>query len=147
MAKHRQSLKSFAQATKGRAEEILKVKETFPKLSSKKIIEIHNIAQDNSLNLCPKLNMTTKGPSRKQVIIPMSQDNSNIVFLHADKYIFNINNLLKTSKSKVTADFIQSDDKSIVITTNQVASASDMKIMENYIKESTDINANDISSP
>jgi len=47
MAKHRQSLKSFAQATKGRAEEILKVKEAFPKLSSKKIIEIHNIAITN----------------------------------------------------------------------------------------------------
>jgi len=106
MAKHRQSLKSFAQATKGRAKEILKIKEAFPKLSSKKIIKIHNIAQGNSLNSCPKLNMTTKGPSRKQVIIPMSQNNSNIVFSHANKHIFNINNLFKTSKSKVTADFI-----------------------------------------
>jgi len=118
----------------------------FSKLSLKKIIKIHNIAQGISLNSHPKLNMTTKGSSRKQIIIPISQDNSNIVFSHANKYIFNINNLLKTSKSKVTADFIQSDDKGIVITTNQVASTSNIKIMENYIKESTNINANDISS-
>jgi len=50
-------------------------------------------------------------------------------------------------KSNVTADFIQSDSKGIIITTNQVASASDMNIMENYIKEFTNINTNNVSPP
>ena len=61
--------------------------------------------------------------------------------------LMNINRLLKTMKSNVTADFIQSDSKGIIITTNQVASASDMNIMENYIKEFTNINTNNVSPP
>jgi len=126
--------KSFTQATKGNAVDILKVKETFPKLAPSKIIKIHNITQGINHKACPKLNMTTKGPSRKQVIIPMSQDNSNIVTSCADEHIFNINRLLKSTKSNVIADFIQSDGTGIIITTNQVALASDMNIMENYIK-------------
>jgi len=54
--------------TKDKAEDILKVKEAFSKLLPKKIIKIHNIAQGISYKSHPKLNMTTKGPSRKQVI-------------------------------------------------------------------------------
>jgi len=90
--------------------------------------------------------MTTKRPSRKQVIIPISQDNSNIVISCADKHIFNINRLLKSTKLNVTANFIWSDGIGIIITTNQVASASDMNIMENYIEESTNVNTNKVFS-
>jgi len=72
LARSKLGSKSFAQVTKGKAEDILKVKEAFPKLAPKKIIKIHNITQGISYKSCPKLNMTTKGPSRKQVIIPMS---------------------------------------------------------------------------
>jgi len=72
LAKSKLGSKSFARATKGSAEDILKVKEAFPKLAPSKIIEIHNITQGINYKACPKLNMTTKGPSRKQVIIPMS---------------------------------------------------------------------------
>jgi len=127
-------------------EDILKVKEAFPKLAPSKIIGIHNIAQGISHKACPKLNMTTKEPFRKQVIIPMSQDNSNIVISCADKHIFNINRLLKSTKSNITADFIWSDGIGIIITTDQVASASDMNIMENYIKKSTNVNTNKTSA-
>jgi len=90
--------------------------------------------------------MTTKRPSRKQVIIPMSQDNSNIVISCADEHIFNINRLLKSTKLNVMANFIWSDGIGIIITTNQVASASDMNIMENYIEESTNVNTNKVFS-
>jgi len=78
--------------------------------------------------------MTTKGPSRKQIIIPMSQDNSNIIITCADKYIFNINRPLKSIKSNVTANFLCSDNRGIIVTTNQIASLSDMSIIEKYIK-------------
>ena len=44
LAKSKLGSKSFAQATKGSAKDILKVKEAFPKLAPSKIIEIHNIA-------------------------------------------------------------------------------------------------------
>jgi len=70
--KHHRNTRSFAQATKGNAEVILKLKEAFSKLSTKKIIEMHNITYNTNQKSCPKLNMTTKGPSRKQIIIPIS---------------------------------------------------------------------------
>jgi len=91
--------------------------------------------------------MTAKGPFRKQIIIPMSQNNSNIIITCADKHIFNINRLLKSIKSDVIANFLHSDNRGIIVTTNQIASSSDMSIIEKYIKESDNINPNDVSSP
>ena len=37
-------------------------------------MEIHNVAFNDKQKVKPKINITTKGPSRKQVIIPMSED-------------------------------------------------------------------------
>jgi len=71
-SKHHRNTRSFAQATKENAKDILKIKEAFPKLSTKKIIKMYNIAYNTNQKSYLKLNMTTKGPSRKQIIIPMS---------------------------------------------------------------------------
>jgi len=45
LAKSKLGSKSFTQAIKGSAKDILKVKEAFSKLAPNKIIEIYNIAQ------------------------------------------------------------------------------------------------------
>jgi len=42
------------------------------------------------------------------------------------------------------ADFIQSAGKNVTVTTNKVASTSNMGIIEKYIKNIDNINANDI---
>jgi len=47
-SKHHKNIKSFVQATKGSTEDILKIKEAFPKLPTKKIIEMHNITYDTN---------------------------------------------------------------------------------------------------
>ena len=59
--------------------DIIKIKETFPSISVVKIDQINDIVKESSK---PKLHiqMTTKGPSRKQVIIPMSNEN-NVKFI------------------------------------------------------------------
>jgi len=51
--------------------------------------------------------MMTKGLLRKQVIVPMSNDNKAKFIEDSSAYI--INRVLKNIKSKVMADFIQSD--------------------------------------
>ena len=66
--------------------------------------------------------------------------NSNI-------YVTNINRLLKGIKLEISTNFIHSDNKEVIITTNKVASTSDINIMKKYIKELKDINSNDIMSP
>jgi len=64
-SKYHKNIKSFAQATRGNTADIFRIKKAFPKLSKDKIIEMHNITQDNYQKAWPKINMATKGPSRK----------------------------------------------------------------------------------
>ena len=66
--------KLYAQASSPKINEILKIKEIFPKLLTNRIENIYKIINGGN-KLKPKLNMTTKEPSRKQVIIPMSNNN------------------------------------------------------------------------
>ena len=54
--------------------EVLKIKETFLNLKADKIENIQKII-NNIDKSKPKLNMTIKGLSRKQVIVPMSNNN------------------------------------------------------------------------
>ena len=140
--------RSYAQASKSNINEIIKIKDTFPKLPPNKVLDIHNmIIMSNSNNKGkPKLNMTTKGPSRKQIIVPMSMNNTEKVLANSNVHVANINRLLKGIKSKISADFIHSDNKGVIITTNKVASTSDMNIMEKYVKELNDVNLNNIMS-
>ena len=62
-------------------------------------------------------------------------------------YIANINGFLKDIKSEISADFIHSNNKRVIITTNKIAFTSDMNIMEKYIKELNDVNLSNIMSP
>jgi len=61
-------------------------------------------------------------------------------------YIANINKFLKDIKSEISADFIHSNNKRIIITTNKIAFTSDMNIIEKYIKELNDVNLSNIMS-
>ena len=111
---------------------------------SGKIIEIHNVTNNSGVKRKPKPNMTTKGPSRKQVIISMSEDNARSIVSQANTHVSNINRLLKGVKSEVSANFIQFDNKEIIITTNKITANSDLKVVEEYIKELNDINSNKV---
>ena len=79
--------KFFALTTKNNFENILKIKNIFSKLPSGKIIEISNVVNNSGVKDKPKLNITTKGPSRKQVIIPMSKVNARTIALQANVII------------------------------------------------------------
>ena len=85
--------------------------------------------------------MTTKGPSRKQIIIPMSNDNISSFMKNSTLHVANINRLLRNVKTKVLVDYIRSDDSGIIIITNKVAQQSDMSIINQYVKNSNDINS------
>ena len=83
--------RSYTQATKSKANtlEVLKIKETFLALNAKKINHVKSIVNGISK---PKLRIqtTTKGPSRKQVIIPMCQDCGRwtLFYFHLFYFIF-----------------------------------------------------------
>ena len=85
--------------------------------------------------------MTTKGPSRKHIIIPMSGDNVSSFLKNSSLNVANINRQLRNTKSDVLVDYIRSDSTGIIIITNKVAQQSDLSIIDQYVKNASDINA------
>ena len=82
--------------------EVLKTKETFSNLQTKKIENIIS----NKDKVKPKLHMIIKEPSRKQVIFPMSNDNKAKFITESNTYIVSINRAFKNIKLEVKADFV-----------------------------------------
>ena len=66
--------------------------------------------------------MTMKGPSKKHVIIPMSNDNKAKFMESSSSHITNLNRTLKNIKLDILADFVCIDQAGITIITNKVTS-------------------------
>lgn len=65
----------------------------------------------------------------------------------SNKYVANINRLLKNIKSDIIADFIQVDNRELVIITNKIAATSNFNTIEQYIENVDVVNSNEIISP
>ena len=91
--------------------------------------------------------MTMKGLSRKQIIIPMSNDNNNVFMKNSVAHVTNINRLLRNAKLDIVVDFIQSDSIGLSIITNKIALQSDLQIIDQYMKKSEDINELQFEEP
>jgi len=91
--------------------------------------------------------MTTKGPSRKQVIIPMSRKNNSNFMKNSFLHMANINKLLHNAKSEVLVNYIQSNPMGVTIITNKISQQSDMLIINQYVKSSNDINSLQVEEP
>jgi len=117
-----QSGKSYAQASKPSAStsNVLKIKEAFPALNAHKIDQVNSIVNGQNKQK-PHINTTTKGPSRKHIIILMSSDNVSSFLKNSSLNVANINRQLRNAKSDVLVDYIQSDSTGIIVITNKVA--------------------------
>jgi len=91
--------------------------------------------------------MTTKGPLRKQVIIPMSRENISSFMKNSSLHVANINRNLQNAKSDILVDYLHSENSSIMVITNKVVQQSDMSIINNYVKNSNDINSLQVNEP
>jgi len=132
------STKSYAQASakpsssnhndssKNIAMNTLKIKEVFLNLPNKKIDSVQKIINGINDKPKPRLNMTTKGLSYKQVIVPINNDLGKRFVKDAANYVTNINCSLKSIKSNVCANFISADDKGVIISMNGITSNSDL---------------------
>jgi len=94
----------------------------------------------------PKLKMTTKSLSRKQVIISIKSNNFERVMTKVNAHVLNINRLLKKVKFDIYIDFIRSNNKELLITTNKVAVVFDLNIIKKYVKDSNNMDYSDIMS-
>ena len=60
--------------------------------------------------------MTTKNPSHRQIIVPISLDNSSKIMSASSEHIANINQTLKNIKSSIIADFDYDNQRSLITT-------------------------------
>ena len=132
--------KSYAQASKPsvNTSEVLKIKEAFPSLNAQKIDQVNNIVNGQN-KAKPRIKITTKRPSRKHIII--SSDNVSSFMKNSSVHVANINRSLQNAKTDVLVDYICSDNISISVVVNKIAQQSDMSIIDNYIKNSNDVNS------
>ena len=99
----------------------------------KEIDWINSIIKESSKTK-PCIQMMTKGPSRKQVIIPIVKNNINKFMKNSLIHMTNLNRNLRNAKSKVLVDFIWSDPLEITVVTNKVLLNSNLLIIEKYVK-------------
>jgi len=123
----------YAQATNTIAN-ILKIKDAFPALPNKKILEIHDAMFPKPDNKGRRIQHTMKGLSRKQAIVPTSDKIKDIIMEGANTHIFHINMLLKNIKSTTRAEFIRPCSGEVSINMNSVLSTSNLNTIERYLK-------------
>ena len=87
------SKKLYVQALKLNVDDIIHIKDTFPSLLSKKIVQVNNIL-NTSKSVKPQIKIIIKEPSRKQIIVPMSKTNTITIICNANISISNINKSL-----------------------------------------------------
>ena len=91
--------------------------------------------------------MTTRGPLRKEVIIPIVKHIAELIVNSAHTHITNVNKCLKNSKSDIVANFICITNNGIVITTNKPANNVNLSTIEKYLKSIQNVDSDSIKSP
>jgi len=77
----------------------------------------------------------------------MKINSTNNFVKDSSTHVININRALKNIKSNVMADFIRSDNKDIVIATNNITSPLDLQAIEKYVKSTVCIEAEHVEFP
>jgi len=134
----------YTQVSSKNINNILQIKENFPELSNKKIEEVNKTIFSKTDKPQPRINMMTKGPSWKQIIIPISIDNANKFMVNSNKHIANFNCALRSTKSDLSIDFIHVNHQSLIVTSNRVISPLEISIVSNYIKNCNNIDSSNI---
>ena len=119
----------------------------FPSLSADEMGKMLKAKNSSGGLKKPKINMTTKGQSRKEVIIPMTKTNAELIINSAHIHTSNINKCLKNSKSDTFADFVRLNVNGIIITTNKPVNDLDLSTIEKYLKSVQNVNLDSIESP
>ena len=76
----------------------------------------------------------------------MSLDNANKFMNNSSSHITNTNKALKNIKSDVMADFICIKNKGVIIITNKVAEALNLQTIKKYVKNTNDIEVNQVET-
>ena len=76
----------------------------------------------------------------------MNVKNKSSFIKESSAHVANINRVLKNVKLEIIANFICSNNRSIIITTNKIVSTLDLQTIEKYIKNVNNIKSNYIKA-
>ena len=82
--------------------------------------QVNNIINGSSKPK-PRIQMTTKGLLRKQVIIPMSKENIDMFIKNSSLHILSMNQQFWNAKSETLVDYIQAESLGITMVMNKIA--------------------------
>jgi len=138
----------YAQASKDRSntESALKIKKAFLTLNANNINNIQQIIKSDGKPK-PHINMITKDPSRKQIIISMNDVNRDNFIRDSNTHVTNMNKVLKNIKTDIMVNFVYPNQNNIIVITNKVASNSELQMVENCIKNTDHIIAESVETP
>ena len=99
----------------------------------------------NNLNVFKLyINITIKSLSYKQIIILINSNNLKKFLFLLSKHVINFNYVLKDIKSKIFVNFIRFNYKRLIIVFYKVISLFNISIINNYIKNTNNLNVNDV---
>jgi len=136
---------SYVQVSVPNISKILELKKKFPSLLVKKIENIYRTI-NNFGKVRPKINMITKGPFRKQIIVLIGNNNKAKFIASSSVYITNINSTLRNIKSNIIADFVRTNQHNNIIMMNKIIFTTDLQTIENYIKNTDHLDSEDIET-
>jgi len=76
----------------------------------------------------------------------MGRTNVDKIMVLFSIHVININRAFKNIKSNIMVDYIQPEATGITIITNNIASAADLQVIENYVKNIKNITSEDIQA-
>jgi len=140
--------KSYAQVSKPHVNtaEVLKIKKAFLALNAEKIDQVNNIIK-GSTKTKPRIQTTTKEPSRKQIIVLMSKENIDSFIKKSLLHVTSMNRQLWNAKSEVLVDYIRAEPLGITVVTNKISKPANLMLINQYIKSSNDVNALQVEEP
>ena len=81
------------------------------------------------------------------MIIPISNKNKTRFMESLSKHIVNLKRALKNIKLDVMANFVCMDQAGITIITNKVTVSLDLQTIERYVKNTNQINSDNVKTP
>ena len=143
--------KLYMQASKmnssSNVKDILQVKEVFLALLADEVGKILKVKNSGEEKKKLKVNIITRGLSRKEVIILMAKSNAELIIKSVHIHVANLNECLKSSKADITANFICMSNHGIIITTNHPVSPSELSRIEDFLKKINNVNLDSIKCP
>jgi len=169
----KQAPKSFAQAARSgnpqstprfapasahpEYESLLCLRDMFPDLPMEKVLAMHQSgfgasaspnrggAVHSGASRAPK--MTTHGPTRRQVLIPLDTPTAEVVVANAATAVESCNRGLVEAHSKLRVELVRKAWDGISMSTNFVASAAELEVIKQWLKKVAGLAASTVVEP